>query len=572
MKKDKRPVEAAARPSAAIPATGAPWWVALVLACAAVVAYIPALGGPFLFDDMSLPMLGSNAADSWFSFVQRGVRAVTNLSFVADRTLWGLNTGPYHVENLLLHLVNAWLAFLILRRLLTRAGRAATAASWGAALGSALFLLHPLQTEAVSYIASRSEVLCAFFSYLALLLAISRPGALGVVRSAGVLLLLALGVAAKEPAVAMAAVLILTDVWFGEQPDWAAPLKRWMLYAPMLLGGLAGGWTIYHIVAREGSAGKTAGIAPIDYLLTQGKVVWLYLRLMLLPVGQNIDHAFPATRMPGDALAWLGLAGILALAVAAWALRRRYPVASLGLLMFLLLLAPTSSILPIADTMVERRVYLGSLGLAAIAAEFVARIESRRAVRLLLAGLAVVLAGWTWQHNALYASSEAMWQSAVNANPSNSRAHFQLADAYFREGRCAEALPHFNAVAQLEKPDYRLLVNWSQALDCAGDSGAAVEKLRAATRLERNHAAWSALGMVLAKRGDLPGALKALEQALELQPGDEATLVYRGNVYLLMNDAARALADYQAALKINPEDQAALQGRMSAERALSGAQ
>jgi tetratricopeptide (TPR) repeat protein len=78
--------------------------------------------------------------------------------------------------------------------------------------------------------------------------------------------------------------------------------------------------------------------------------------------------------------------------------------------------------------------------------------------------------------------------------------------------------------------------------------------------------------MVLAKRGDLPGALKALEQALELQPGDEATLVYRGNVYLLMNDAARALADYQAALKINPEDQAALQGRMSAERALSGAQ
>jgi tetratricopeptide (TPR) repeat protein len=414
-------------------------------------------------------------------------------------------------------------------------------------------------------------VLCALFSYAACLLALGRPGPLGVSRAVGVLGLLGLGMLSKEPAVAMVGVLMLADIWFTERPDWLAPVRRWKLYAPLLVGGLMVGRMIYRVAGREGSAGGTAGIGPIDYLLTQVKVIWLYLRLVLFPAGQNIDHGFPATHVPGDVLAWLGLAGLAGLIVAAWVLRRRYPVASLGLLAFLVLLAPTSSILPIADTMVERRIYLGSLGLVAIAADFLARLEHARARRAIVAATVLVLGFATWRHNGLYASSEAMWESAVEANPNNARAQFQLADAYFRANRCADSLAHFDAVGRLQKPDYRLLVNWAQALDCAGDSENAVKKLRDAVKLERNPAAWDVLGMVLAKRGDTAGAIEALNTALAIHPYDAVARFYRGNVYLMTHDARRALADYEAALAADPSNEAARHGRDSARQALGEA-
>lgn len=164
-KANKQETEAVKAPAAAETQGGLPAWAGLALALAAVAAYLPALSGPFLFDDLNLPMLAANADTiPWIFYLRRGVRAVTNLSLVADKTLWGLNPAPYHVLNLLLHLVNGWLVFGIVKKLLERAGRGSARA---AAFGAGLFLLHPLQTEAVAYIASRSEVLCALFAYAA---------------------------------------------------------------------------------------------------------------------------------------------------------------------------------------------------------------------------------------------------------------------------------------------------------------------------------------------------------------------------------------------------------------------
>lgn len=547
---------------------GSSWLLGwLCLAVAAAVFYAPAMSGPFLFDDLNLPMLTAQAdVLTWDFYVKRGLRAVTNLSLLMDKNVWGLNPAPYHVLNLLLHLANGMLVFLILKKLLERAGRATEEAGRVAALfGAGLFLLHPLQTEAVAYIASRSEVLCALFAYAAcyVFLQAGEEG-VGVGRTAAILALLGLGMASKEPAVAMAGVLLLADVWFGEGLDWRRALKNWKLYGVMALGGLAAGYKIYQIASREGTAGASAAVSRGDYLVTQFKVIWVYVRMFFVPLGQNLDHAYPVTKAPGDALAWLGLAGLAALVAGAFVWRRKYPLATLGVLTFLVLLAPTSSVVPIDDRLAERRVYLGFLGLALVGAEFVSQMSEARWKKPALAAVLLVLGVLTMARNRAYGSAEAMWASSVSANPENGRAHFQLAYVYYTQGRCGESAAQYGDAARYGKTDYRLLVDWALALDCAGDSQGALDKLRAATGLERDSHAWSVMGMVLAKRNEAAKALEALDKALEINPSDEVAHVYKGNVYVMTGQREAAVAEFDAALKLNPANEAALAGKRAA--------
>ncbi|MGQ9917683.1 MAG: hypothetical protein ACUVS7_09730, partial [Bryobacteraceae bacterium] len=376
-----------------------PWVIALLLA-AAFLAYLPALNGPFLFDDLSLEAL-LESPPSWKFLAARIARSVTNLSLLAEARLADLNPKSFHLTNILLHLINGLLVWKILEMLLARRSPLQPAERLAALAGAGLFLLHPLQTEAVAYISSRSEVLCAFFAYSAFLLFL-RGGEMTFPRALTITALLALGALSKEPAVALAGVFLLFDLLFEEPPGLRAVLRRWKLYVPLLAAASAVGVKLYLILSREGTAGATGKNRPLDYLLTQFEVIWQYFRLLLLPTGQNLDHGWPVVKAPGGAGVWVGAAALVGLLAVLWRFRKRYPLALFGMLFLLVLLAPTSSIVPIDDAMAERRLYLGSPGVAMIAAEFLRRLRPSMAVPAAVAAVLLMLAGLTWQRAGLY--------------------------------------------------------------------------------------------------------------------------------------------------------------------------
>lgn len=549
--------------------TGLPWWAPLAAAVAALIAYFPALNGPFLFDDRNLPMMSRGPGINYMEFLRRGVRALTNISLLADRDLWGENTAPYHVENFLLHLANAALVYFILKNLLQRAGRTGRAMTAAAGFCAAVFLLHPLHTEAVAYIASRSEVLSVFFSFAALLVFLRRKEiAISWSHAAVVLLLFGLGAVSKETAVAMIGVLLLTDWYFNPGFSFEGITKNWRLYTPLVAGGLAGGLFVYRLASREGTAGSSLPFKPIDYLCTQFQAVWVYVRMFVVPYGQNLDHGFAIVKAPGDLFSWLGLALILAAVGAAFWWRKQYPLASLGILTFFILLAPTSSFLPIADALVERRVYFASLGLLLIVAEFVSRWTLNTGKVAALAAVAVVLTVLTMFRSELYTTTQAMWVESVKDNPKNYRAQFQLAFSYYEQGECTRAVEHYQAASRLQKPDYRLLVDWALGLECAGDIPGAIARLKEATTVENSSTAWSTMGMIYGKHNQPDEALAALNHALELNKRDAMIYVYRGNVYYTLGQPARALEDFEEALKRAPDNPAAQQGKAAALTAL----
>ncbi|MCS6953208.1 MAG: tetratricopeptide repeat protein [Bryobacterales bacterium] len=531
---------------------------AVVLSLAAHEAYRPALHGPFVFDDQYLPFYSYDFGDKPLRAVVSGVRPLLMLTFWLNYRLSELEPYTYHLFNLLFHVANAVLVFWVVRKALTLAGdgTATVRRELLAAFASAVFLLHPVQTEAVAYVASRSENLSVLFFLAAFALFLyRRHEAISWPAAAGISALYGAAVSTKEHTAVLPALLLATDYSWG---GWRTIARNWRLYSLLAVLGAGGLWFVWRVLASAQTAGFGMPDLPWHhYFFTQWRAFWVYVRLFLWPAGQNVDYAYPISRSIFDHGAVLGLAALIAAVGAAFFFRRRYPLAWYGTLVTLILFAPTSSVVPIRDAVAERRLYLPFVGLLFILVEFLRRAKlSRGAVAAGMAGV-LLLGILTHRRAQVWGSEVALWEDSVRKSPHNARAHFQLAVAYYVEKRCPEALRHFAEAARLSKPDARLLVDWGLAEDCAGRPAAALEKLREAARLEPNAHVYTQIGMVHGKLGRLEEALQALEQAAALEPNYDLIYYYRGNVHAVAGRLEQAREDYHRALQLNPKNEAA---------------
>jgi tetratricopeptide (TPR) repeat protein len=553
--------------------SGPQWWhYALGLFALLFLAfeiYQPAIRGPFLFDDRYLPFFLPGWADAPLSHWLKGVRPVLMLSYWANFQISQQDPYWYHVLNVLFHCGNAVLIWLILERVLEWAGVAAPMRRMLAIFGGLLFLVHPIQTESVAYVASRSENLSVLlFNAAFAIFAYRRSVAVSFRIAAAVLILFISACVTKEHAAALPALLLLTDYFWNPGFSFKGIARNWRLYAPMALGAVFAIWW----VVRTLHGARTAGFGLKDlswyeYFFSQCRAIWLYLLMFLVPVNQNVDHEFAVSRTIVDHGALLGMLALIAVSAAAWIWRRAYPLASYGWFVFLILLAPTSSFVPIRDLLVERRLYLPFIGLLLILCEFLRRVRwSGAALAGALGAVIVVFSFATYARNQVWGDPVALWKDTAEKSPHKSRPQFQLAYAYYSQGQCAEAASEYDKAAQLEKPDYSLYVDWALAYDCAQKPDQALDKLRQAVTLEKTAHAYALIGMVYAKQNQRPEALDALAQAERLDPRFEMTYVYRGNVYIMQNDFAKAAEQFRKALALNPADSAARNGLDMAER------
>jgi tetratricopeptide (TPR) repeat protein len=247
-----------------------------------------------------------------------------------------------------------------------------------------------------------------------------------------------------------------------------------------------------------------------------------------------------------------------------------------------LLLAPTSSVLPIADPIAERRLYLPILGLLLMALEFLRRWKtSRSRLAAALAGCALFAGLLTWQRSQVWSSARALWEDAAAKSPGKQRVQEQLGFAYYAEGhsegrrslaveRCSLAVERYQAAARAAKPDYRLLVEWAAALDCANRLDDALDKLRQAAALLPGAFVYSEIGGVCVKQGKRAEALEALDTAIRFNPRFQPAYLYRGVLYANSNEWPAAADEYRHALALDPSDDRARALLAEAELHLKG--
>jgi tetratricopeptide (TPR) repeat protein len=564
------------------------WWHPIagvvVFLLLALEIYGPALQGPFLFDDVYLPFFDPGFSNTSIRNAM-GLRPLLMLSFLANYRISELAPYSYHLVNVLLHFMTSVLAWLIIRKLGKRAGHEGWRVELFSLFAGAVYLVHPLQTESVAYVASRSEVLSVMFAYASIAVFLYRPsGAISFPASVAVLALFAAGVLTKEHIAVLPAIFVLTDVfWAGERPLKALQ-RNWKLYVPMAIGGVAALAFVWRVIRGADTAGF--GVADLPwhaYLFTQFRAIWLYIRMFFLPYGLNIDPDFALSRTIVQHGSILGLIGLLASGIAAVYFRKRYSLASYGAFAFLLLLAPTSSLVPIKDAVAEHRMYLPMIGLLCIVTELLARItppaatpRSRLAVRpapviAALTGVLIALGITTWKRNQVWSSGTALWEDSVAKSPGKWRPHFQLAFAYYQDNRCSDAVRHYEIAHTLGRPDARLYVNWGLALDCSGRPGDAIAKLLQAAELEKTAHVYSTIGMIYAKQGRRAEALDAFDTAVKLNAAYDITYLYRGNLYAVAGEFDKAAQEYRRAVALNPQNALAQNGLRMAEERLNQA-
>jgi hypothetical protein len=340
-----------------------------------LVAYSNTFTASFHFDDNTTIVENASirqvTGDSLLE-VLKGARPVVYLSIMLNYQLGGLNVVGWHVFNIGVHIINSIFVYLLILWTLSLprfAKNYAARARRMALFGALLFAVHPIQTESVTYIVSRTELLATVFYLATVLLFIkgARTGKLSY--AAGMFATSLLSMGSKEWAVTLPAVLLLYDFLFFAEGKVKPVLSRWHLYVATALP-----WALvaHHLdLTSEGGVGGVGfnlttqpGLTPWTYLLTSFNVIWTYIRLLFLPINQNLDYDYPIAKTLFEMPTILSLIGHIAVVAAAFWLWRgkKWTLIPFGLAWFYIGLSPTQSFVPIKDMIFEHRAYMPSIG------------------------------------------------------------------------------------------------------------------------------------------------------------------------------------------------------------------
>jgi Flp pilus assembly protein TadD len=500
------------------------------------VAFWNSLGGGFHFDDQGI-FLDSFVMSSGFGWkIMRlmQTRPLTYFTFHWNYLAGGAAPLGFHAINVLLHTMNTILVMRI-------AGRHLRAPM--AFLAAALFAVHPLQTQAVNYVFERATLLAAFFALLSLLLFMQQ-------RFAWAATAFGLSLLAKEETVALPAFLLLYDFVYQRR-------LRWGSYAAMCaLAALAAARLSYVLQKTpEAKLGFGKGIPTVPYALTQCRVIWIYARLILLPSGLNLDHEIDLSRSlfsPAATFPALLLL-VLSIGVLAWFAARRSQPALWGL-GFLVLLVPSSSVIPAIDLMFEHRTYFPLACLTIAAACLLDRWQSRFRTPVLVALLAALLAG-TIARNRVWHDDRSLWADVVEKSPGKSRGYFQLGQAFAAQEPIRARQLYERGLA-IEPGNPSGQTNLGLILMSENDLDGALVHLRLALKSgENNPTAWNNIGAAEVRRGRLEEAIQAFRRALEIDPCrfDARLNLMRILASVEGNDEARVAGAVEASCNLLPE-------------------
>jgi tetratricopeptide (TPR) repeat protein len=572
---------------------------AAMIVLIAFIAYFPTLSNGFVSDDdvllinNNLVKISDGLRRFWCSVEAMDYWPVTNTTFWIEWRLWGINPAGYHVTNLILHVAESLLIWILLRKLSIP----------GAFLAALIFAVHPVNVESVAWIAQRKNLTAMLFFLLSILWylkAIMPTASVGMAsaRSHGgpweqekirsplstlhsplwywlslaafILAMLGKGSAAVLP------VLLLGIVW-RLQPVGTVPVfvstkmglspfmrKELVRTAPFFLVALifsaVNVWCQTHgmeVVIRN------AGY--LERLLGAGCVIWFYLYKAILPV--NLAFIYPQWRIEtGNLLWWLPLLAALVVTAVLWRYRETWSRPFLSAWgFFCVALTP---VMGFRDTLFMRvslvadhYQHIAIIGVIALASAGFSAWNSRtraamRWAAIAAAGLAAgVLVLATWRQCALYRDDITIFRDTLEKNPACWMAQYNLGVAMARAGLPEESIEHYRQALQLYPEFIMANYNMANAFLDMGRLQEAIERYFLVLRLKPDHAAAHYnLGNALVQTGRNREAIEHYRQAVAINPDFTEAYYNLGNIFEAAGQYQQAIDYYRQALRLKPDD------------------
>jgi Tfp pilus assembly protein PilF len=540
-------------------------WICLALIAVNLIVYAP-LGhhGFVSFDDGDYvsenPMVAGGLTWHGVSWALTTGYAsnwhpLTWLSHMLDVELYGLNTGPHHLTNELLHIANTLLLFGLLYRMTAALGRSAFVAG--------LFAVHPLHVESVAWIAERKDVLSTLFGILTLWAYVAYGRRPGLRRYLTVALLFALGLMAKPMLVTLPFVMLLLDFWpLGRLSP--APNGRWAIGALVweklpLLALAAASSIVTFVVQQRGGAVMGLETIPLNLRVANALVSYVaYIGKMLWPARLAAFYPYVGS-LPGWRVAGASL-GLIAVSVAVLWMGMRRPYLPVGWFWYLGTLVPVIGLVQVgSQPLADRYTYLPLIGLFIMVSWGVPELLIRWPLaRIALpAAAVVVISGCAFTARAQvrnWESSTALWTHALEVTKGNYLAYNNLGNVLAKQGKFDDAAAQYTEALRI-KPDYAFAHNnLGRALTSQGKIGEAIEHYSEALRIEPDYAdAHNNMGIARADEGKLDEAIAHYSRALHTKPDFADAHNNLGIVLAKLGRADEAIHEFSEAIRIKPD-------------------
>jgi tetratricopeptide (TPR) repeat protein len=574
------------------------WFVGAMLALGIAAVYGPALGVPFIFDDVTSIVENKSIKTLWPPIgtkIQPGPlnppvdtpgsgRPAVNLSFAVNYALSGLSVHSFHAGNLLIHFLTAMVLWAITRRALRLPyfrDRFRAASGWLALAAASVWSLHPLQTEAVIYATQRTELMLALFYLLALYCSMRYWASMEIAaanlrrRARGIWLLLAVvscacGMASKEVMVSAPVVVLLFERTFVAGSLANALRRSWPLYV-----GLASTWGLLlalNISApRAASAGFGLEVSAGTWWLTQCQVLLMYLKLVVWPSPLLIHYELPYLTKFSEAWMYVVPVAILVAGTLAM-LWRNTAVGFLGAAFFAIL-APTSIVPIVTEVAAERRMYLP------IAVPVVLFVVSS-CVLWLWAGrqwsgggharpgwtlpfatamtlgllLAITLGLRSADRLAYYADEEDLWRQVLAYQPKNTLARTGLGTKLLNAGQFDEAVEMLRPAVATRPNCMVAVLNLVEALVKSDRKSEATAVLRdAEVHCVGSPVALNNLGVAFVKWGKFDEGIRLYREVIRLRPEYTSARVNLGTALVDSGHVEEGLDQLRVAIRLAPE-------------------
>ena len=555
---------------------GLPWVSLLLIALLAGIAYSNSFLTSFHFDDESSIVFNPaihNLNDLNAIWHNSPTRFLTYLSLALNFRFGGLAVAGYHVVNLALHILTGFMVWLLIRSLVSIVSKGGESLSNRVIplVGALIFVTHPIQTQAVTYIVQRATVLATLFYlgsvYFFIEARLKQRAHAGNVQTAGMfacsLFAGILGLFSKETILTLPFALVLVDFYFLSPEG----KFNWKFGGAVLLGFLA--FSAIMIGKNLVSLEDAPAISQVKYMSTQPQVVLTYFRLAFLPYDQNLDHSIQIAQSPFELTTLAGAAGIAFLLAAAVMMFRRHRVISFSIVWFLLVLLPESSVLPLSDVMFEHRMYLPMFGVALLMiplVDFGERVTGLAATAWMIAAIITTFTYLSYERNKVWRNEITLWSDVISKSPDKARAYTNRGRALGDLGRFQEALGDFNRALALDPTNTdaynnraNIYVQSGRVDDAIADCNRALE---VAPHLDFQLAKiYFNRGTAYIRKNQIDLALKDLDQALSLEPDNESAHFNRAIAFARKGDYRKALDDYNWVISTNPSHAKAFNNR-----------
>ncbi len=570
----------------------------LLIALTGVLLYSPILSSPFIYDDHR--NITQNETIKSVSAAARNIsdmRYITSLSFSLNYAFGGLETSGYHLVNIFIHAINAVLLYF----LVTLTFRTPYLQDAGffvhrmALSASLIFMVHPAQIQAVTYIVQRATSMATMFYLVTLVLYAAarlhwtKVGNVGddaetqrlsaVVLYCFSLFSAVLAMKTKEIAFTLPMMVLLYEFFFfteyGKTGVKTKNRARLVFLFPMLLTLLIIPLSLLNITGTsaetvvqniETISKETPTISRMDYLMTQFRVLMTYLRLLIFPVNQNFDYDYPVFHSfftPPVFISFVSLSMIFAVGVACF-LRagdrsakhaRSLRLISFGIFWFFLTLSIESSIIPIQDVIVEHRLYLPSIGFSlALVTSLDVFLASERAKIVLVGCMVLLLAVATYHRNTLWKEPQFLWEDVIAKAPGNERAFNNLGVIFKKQNNLDKAIAYFDKALSLDPNRPAIYFNVGDVQYRRGDYEKAAVSLQ--TALKRNPVPLlrldilNKLGRTYSAMGRTDEAIGVFKETIERFPAAIAPYNNLGVQYMKKGELDLAIETFEAALNI----------------------